>query len=378
MNINNKNKFYLEAEIKLHEETSVLKEKVSFAIKLPSKEEKQPDLLYFSAIFVSSGENLNHAYFLSSELVKSEGTIVNKAVDMEHKEDEVVGHIYEHVFIDKDGNTLDLKELADTDVGRVDKLDVHVAIAGILYKSRFPNLAEEVTQGKWKVSMEAYFSDFDIKIGDLIMSKKEAEALGFASDSESMFGKLAKVVKDGVEIASGTLTRVLRGIVFSGMGIVMHPANPASVVLETANNKVLNHIQEEIVLNYDKLDDKKNVNTEESVSSDKENIMEHKDAAELQYDDTVGICVSYKKEVIDATFKGPDVKVLHEDWCSLYDRSCTSFSRDTTDPNCLKNKIREKATTQAKALLKSKQINDNRKGLVGVLLSALEKAGKYL
>lgn len=381
MNINNKNKFYLEAEIELHEETVALKEKASSAIKLPDEKDKQPDLLYFSAIFVSSGENLNHAFFLPSELVKSEGTIVNKAVDMEHKESEVVGHIYERAFIDKDGNLLNLKELADTDIKKIDKLDVHVAIAGILYKNRFPNLAEEVAQGKWKVSMEAYFHDFDIKIGDLIMSRKEAEALGFASDDENVFGKLAKVVKKGIEVASGTLTRVLRGIVFSGVGIVMYPANPASVVLETADDKTKSPA--EIVLNYDKLvdkDDNNNVTsvfTEESILDEKEDT-KLKDKAELQYNDTVGICVSFKKEVIDATFKGPDTKTLHTDWCTLYEKSCTSFSRDTTDPKCLKNKIREAATTQAKRLLKNKQNKDKRKVLASELFSALEKAGKYL
>lgn len=382
MKINNKNKFYLEAEIKLHEETAALKERASSAIKLPDEKNKQPDLLYFSAIFVSSGENLNHAYFLPSELVKSEGTIVNKAVDMEHKESEVVGHIYEHVFIDKDGSPLNLKELVDTDAEKVDRLDVHVAIAGILYKSRFPNLAEEVAQGKWKVSMEAYFHDFDIKVGDLIMSRKEAEALGFASGDEGMFGKLAKIIKNGAEIASGTLTRVLRGIVFSGMGIVMHPANPASVVLETANNKMSERA--EIILNYDELDNKEDnkltsINIEGSIPNKEDDTkLDHKDEAELQYNDTVGICVSFKKEVIDATFKGPDTKILHTNWCTLYEKACTSFSRDTTDPKCLKNKIREQATVQAKKLLKTIQSKDKRKVLVSTLLSAFDKAEKYL
>ena len=72
-------KIYLEADIELHKETAALRERASKIINLPDEKKKQPDLLYFSAIFVSSGENLNHAYFLPSELVAAEGTIINKA-----------------------------------------------------------------------------------------------------------------------------------------------------------------------------------------------------------------------------------------------------------------------------------------------------------
>lgn len=377
--MNTDNKLYLEAKIEIQEETAALKEKASSIIKLPDAKDKQPDLLYFSAIFVSSGENLNHAFFLPSELVDAEGTIINKALDMEHKESEVIGHIYDRAFMDHDGNPLNVNELAEVGPEKLDKTDMHVAVAGILYKSRFPNLAEEVSQGKWKVSMEAYFHDFDIKIGDLIMSQKEAEALGFAAEDD-MFGKIAKVIKKGKQIAQGALTRVLRGIVFSGCGIVKHPANPASVVLETANE----NNKDEIVLNYDKLEDSDDNNKLTSVYVEDSNLTEedkelkHKDKSELEHQDTVGICVSYKKEVIDATFKGPGTKTLHTNWCALYEKGCTSFSRDTTDPDCLKNQIRDKATAQAKKLLKTKQKNDKRKGMVRKLHAALKKAEKYL
>lgn len=375
-------KFYLEADIKIQEETAALRERANSIINLPDIRDKQPDLLYFSAIFVSSGENLNHAYFLTSELIKSEGTIINKALDVEHEEDQIIGHIYDRAFMDKEGKPLSVKELASMELGELDRQEVHIAIAGILYKSRFPNIAEEVVSGKWKVSMEAYYQDYDVKVGDLILDKKEAEALGLASEEGNIFGKIAKVIKSGKKIAQGAVTRVLRGIVFSGVGIVKHPANTASVILETANNSDENEEDKsEIILNLDD-NNVTSINTEESVSDgstiEEDKTLEHKDKSELQYNDTVGICVSYKKEVIDATFKGPGVKVLHEDWCSLYEKGCTSFSRDTTDPECLKNKIKTKATAYAKKLLKTKKQNDNRKVMVGGLLDVLDKASKYI
>ena len=231
-----KKRLYLEANIEVHKETDALRKAVASAIDLPEEKDKQPDLLYFSAIFVSSGENLNHAFFLPSELVKAEGTIKNKALDVEHKESEVIGHLYDRVFTDKSGNLLDLKELASKNEEVLDKLEVHVAVAGIVYKSRFPQIAEEVSSGEWKVSMEAYFSDYDYKVGDLILTRKEAEALGLVTADEKLFGRMTKVIKKRKEFAKGALARVLRGIIFSGCGIVKHPANPTSEILETAKD----------------------------------------------------------------------------------------------------------------------------------------------
>jgi hypothetical protein len=373
-------KVYLEADIELHKETAALREKASKIINLPDEKNKQPDLQYFSAIFVSSGENLNHAYFLPSELVAAEGTIINKALDVEHKEDEIIGHIYERAFMDKDGNPLNISELASKETAEADKMEMHVAIAGILYKTRFPNIAEEVASGKWKVSMEAYYQDFDVKVGDMILNKREAEALGLASDSEGTFGKFAKVIKNGKEIAAGALARVLRGIVFSGCGIVKNPANPPSVILETAKSKEIATDDGVIVFTVD--NDNKVTSIEVLEEGDK--VLENKDKSALEDKDTVGICVSFKRRVYaDTEPMGPNTEVIHENWCTLYDEGCTSFSRDTTDPDCLKNQrdrvvyVSKVAKAYATKLLNKKEKDDKREVLVDKLVAALDKAAKY-
>lgn len=388
-----KNKLYLEANITVHKETEALRERASAAITLPDSKLKQPDLLYFSAIFVSSGENLNHAYFLPSELLKAENTIINKALDVEHKEEDIVGHIYERVFMGKDGSALDISNLATAN--KLDSMDIHVGIAGIVYKSRFPNLAQEIADNRWKVSMEAYFTDFDVKVGDLIINKNEAEVLGIASNDKSLFGKLAKVIKGKEEIASGTLTRVLRGIVFSGCGFVKHAANPPSIVLETANtlNKEVNE-DGEIIIDYDVIENKgrikdnynnvTSVNIGDSISEiivektdkNKEEAQSGTDA--IDYDDTVGICVNFKRWVHEGSEKGPDTNVLHENWCTLYDRECTSFSRDTTDPDCLRNKLGSAVKSIASKLIEKRNSDDKRKERMSVLNKVLVNAAKYL
>jgi hypothetical protein len=368
--VDTKNKFYLEADIEIQIETDDLRKAVASVITLPEERDKQPDLLYFSAIFVSSGANLNHAYFQPSELVKAEGTIVNKALDIEHREDEIVGHIYDRVFTDKDGKLLNVEELSSKDNASVNEQEMHVVIAGIVYKNRFPELAKEISEGNWKVSMETYYRDYDVKIGNLVISRNEAESLGFADD-ESMVGKIAKVIKNKIEIAKGTIDRVLLDLVFSGCGFVEKPANPPSIVLETANEEA---VKEEdkvnsksiVVLDYAELDNNVTSEAVEDVNEEEE--------AELVYNDTIGICVSYKKEVIDSTFKDSRSEVLHTDWCALYEQSCTSFSRDTEDPKCLRTIARTTATTVANKLMAEKVDNDKRKKLLKALSSSLDKA----
>jgi hypothetical protein len=354
-------KYYLEAELKLRKETKERKEKASQVIELPTEHEKQPDLLYFSAIFVSTGENLNHAYFLGSELISAEGTIVNKALDVEHSEDEIIGHIYERAYTDKEGKPLDLKELASLETASQDGKEMHIAIAGIIYKNRFPNIAQEVADNKWKVSMECYYKDYDVKVGDLVLERREAEALGLASD-DSVVGKLAKVIKGGKEIAEGAITRVLRGICFSGCGIVKNPANPPSVIMETANNKDKTKSDEVIILDYDELEEESNNLTSNKIE----------EARDGNLDDSVGICVNFKRRILDK-----DGSETASDWCSAYETKCTSFSRDTTDPDCLRNReLQSIVASYLEEALDWKEQDRRSKELLGGLKAALREAVK--
>jgi hypothetical protein len=366
------NKFYLEAPIIIQEETQLLKEKASKVINLPVEKDRQPDLQYFSAIFVSSGENLNHAYFLGSELVAAEGTIINKALDVEHSEEEIIGHIYERVYIDKENNILDTSELASREVAGMDNVDMHIAIAGIIYKNRFPNIAKEVADNKFKVSMECYYQDYDVKIGELVLNRKEAESLGLASSDDKILGRLAKVIKGGVEIATGTIARVLRGICFSGCGIVKNPANPPSVILETANEKGDSKSMasdEVIILNYDRISQDNNVTFEEI-----ETIKIKEEARDGSLDDSVGICINYKRNLFDK-----DGNSTANDWCSAYEKTCSSFSRDTTDPDCLRNKeILSLAMAAGKKSMKKRAAIDKRKELLDGLKAALCEAVKTI
>jgi hypothetical protein len=343
----------LEAEIELFEGTEELKQEVASVVPFPAN--KTPDMLFFSGIFVSSGENLNKAFFLPSELVKSHNTINNKALDIEHDDTQIVGHIYSSAFVDHAGNKLEIASLQDMKQDELEKLDVDVMIAGIIYKSRFPELAREVKENKWKLSMETYFQDYDVKIGDLILSKKEAEALGLASDS--VLGRVAKVLQKGKEIAKGEVARVLRNLLFSGCGLVKNPANPRSVILETAKKKELE--EGEMVI---ELDPKTVLKNKEEADVD---------VVDIRSQTSVGICVSYKRRVIDATFEGPNTKVLHNDWCTLYDTGCTSPSRGADNPECIRHKVIEVTQNYAQHKLEDMKAEDRRGNLLAQLKSLL-------
>jgi len=355
------NSVTLEAEIELFEGTEELKQEVASVVQFP--ENKTPDMLFFAGIFVSSGENLNKAFFMPSELIKSRNSINNKALDIEHDETQIVGHIYSSVFVDRHGNKLDINVLQDMKQDELEKMDIDVMIAGIIYKSRFPELANEVKENKWKLSMETYFQDYDIKIGDLILSKKEAEVLGLASDN--VLGRIARVLKKGKEIAKGEIARVLRNLMFSGCGLVKNPANPRSIILETAKKKELE--EGEIVVELEPVE-KENA---ESIVTSPTSIQGGPDSYDIRTQTSPGICVSYKRRVIDATYEGPDAKVLHNDWCMLYDTGCTSPSRGADHPDCIRNKVTNIAKNYTQSKLEELNAKDKRGSLLTQLKSLL-------
>lgn len=343
----------LEAEIKLLEETEELRKEVASIVDLPKI--KTPDILFFTGCFVSSGANLNHAYFMPSELVKSAHTIINKPMDIEHEEETIVGHIYSSAFIDHNGNKLDLTELSGLDDKVLDSMDIDVIIGGIMYKSRFSELAAEIKDGKWKLSMEVYYQGYDVKVGDLLMTRQEAEAMGLASND--VLGKVAKIVRRGVSVASGEVARVLRDLLFSGCGFVKQPANPRSLIFETAKK----HDSGDTILI--ELDDDSGVKLEQADI----------DSTDVRSQTSVGICVSYKKYVYATEPAGPDTELLHTDWCTLFDTSCTSFGRDTTDPECLLVKAGKTAAEYCEIKMSSINESDNRGKLLQSLKNILKK-----
>lgn len=228
------------------------KQKKEYASKLELPENDQQDLLYMSAILVSTGTNKNGATFMGSELIKARETINLKALDLEHEEDRIIGHIVSSMYFDQNGNVIDAENFQNQIVEKsnaenaeelnkliatLDSTEMDIGVVAVVYKDRFPELAKEIENNEWKVSMECYYSDFDLKVGDKIVKK---EALGqtlIGNTTEDLIKHLELVV-GGTSLGTRMVSRVLRNIKFCGCGIVKNPANERSLILEAAQQKV--------------------------------------------------------------------------------------------------------------------------------------------
>ena len=95
------------------------------------------------------------------------------------------------------------------------------------------------------------------------------------------------------------------------------------------------------------------------------------DAYDTRTQTSPGICVNYKRRVLDATFEGPDTKVLHNDWCTLYDTACTSPSRGADHEECIRNMVVNKTKDYTQHKLEDLAKRDKRGGLLAKLKDLL-------
>lgn len=237
------NKIFLEAILKINDFSPARKKEIASQLSLP--ENQQKDLMFMSAILVSTGTNKNGATFLGSELVKARDTIALKPLDIEHKEDVIIGHIVSSMYMDQQGDVLDdsamYTELASagddykTVSSKMDKMSMDVGIICVVYRDRFKDLADEIEAGEWKVSMECYYDNYDVKVGDLIIPR--AQANNYKNPDPKVIRDL-KLVVAGTALGTSKVSRVLRGVKFCGVGIVKNPANERSLILEAAAENI--------------------------------------------------------------------------------------------------------------------------------------------
>ncbi len=237
----------------------------------------------------------------------------------------------------------------------VEELEMDIAIAGVVYRERFPEVAKEVEEGKWKVSMECFYNSFDVKIGSVTIPGSDALAMGY----DAMVGNFVLVKHKGDEIVQDTMVRVLKGILFSGCGLVEKPANPPSVILNVASleEKVAFANKENLIINLEnceeylkakQIDERLEIKSEnsgkrqdecDSCSDCKKNPPGEKEESNLATDDDLmlsGPCPLYKRWVYDETSFDVNKPVLHENWCSRYELPCSVPSADAVNPSCLR------------------------------------------
>ena len=234
---------YLENEIEAKDKKSV-----AALEKLISK--PSPMLMYGSAILGSVGINGNDDIFLPTELVKSYKTIVHQPLNLEHKSKKIVGHIFASRLIDDEYEEFTAKkdeELPDM---------FHIETSFAVYKSIFPKTAAKIekdyNEGNAFVSLEGKINDFDYGLieGNKVSIVPRNESTSGLTQYLRVFG--GEGTFNGKKIG-----RVLKNIVFRGMGVVSIPANKhseftnlvnASLEIDQETGKYANEIISSVLL----------------------------------------------------------------------------------------------------------------------------------
>ena len=195
----------------------------------------QFDLYYLKSVLVSTGWNKNDDVFDLKETWAAKNTPEDKQFNFMHDESDIIGHITGSVVVDRDGN-----DFSDQDI--MPDSDFDILTSAVLYnswsnqerKERMNTIIAEIEEGKWFVSMEALFNDFDYAV-----VTPEGEHKTIARDEESAFlTKHLRAYGGQGQYEGYKVGRLLRNINFSGKGLVSNPANPRSVILNDDSSKL--------------------------------------------------------------------------------------------------------------------------------------------
>lgn len=180
-------------------------------------DQEHPDLMYGSAILVSTVWNENDDVFLPEDTWQAKNSIINQPFNDNHIEYEIIGHIIAENVLDADGNIVTEKQ---------DYFDIVVDF--VVYKSIFPKVTSEIAEkapvGEKFVSMEARFKNFDYALLDNDGNVK----IIARNDQTAFLTKYLKAYGGNGLYNNYKIGRVLREFRFVGMGSVDQPANPAS------------------------------------------------------------------------------------------------------------------------------------------------------
>ena len=187
------------------------------------------DLFLFDSILVSTGWNNNDDVFLPAELWAAKSTPINKKINFMHEETDIIGHMVNCHAVDRSGKLIPFS----TDLDEI-PIAFDLVTAGILYKvwdnpdlqSRMDNLIAGILKGDWFVSMECLFPNFDYAI---VTPTNEHKIIVRNEESSFLTKHLRRYGGKG-EYEGHKIGRALRGICFSGKGIVDNPANPRSTI----------------------------------------------------------------------------------------------------------------------------------------------------
>lgn len=271
--IQNSNASCYSSAVKVITPSKEIKEKVSTlpAIQNFAKatNQNQIDLFYIQDILVTAGVwNSNQDIFLTEEVWAARHTPTDKPFNLEHSGREIIGHITEQYAVATNGDVIPDDTALDELPDQFDILSTSVIyrfFSDADYKKKINEIITEIeSSDKWKVSMEALFSNYDYGIQDgdetIVIARNKATAN--LSKYLSAYG--GKGVYNGKKIG-----RVLRDITFSGKGLTENPANERSVIVSTTPFQVKASKKNNDVLNlaYTNLNEGENIMNEQDMKN---------------------------------------------------------------------------------------------------------------
>ena len=224
---NDKQKTFLVARASLQEVSASEATEISIPNKVVANEgmtlEDQRDLLKMSSVLVSTGMNLNDDVFLPEEILPARDTGAHKPVNIEHDETRIIGHMLRTFVTAKDGTRVDEEELQGSDSV---PSEFDITNEAVIYAFVLPEIARDIKQkavaGELFVSVEAWFTDFDYLVGNKVVARNK--------DTAPILDGVLRVNGGAGRFEGQKVGRVLRNILFGGIGVVAVPANPESVI----------------------------------------------------------------------------------------------------------------------------------------------------
>lgn len=202
---------------------------------------ESPDLFYLKSILLTTQINQNDEFFTPSEIWPARYTAKDKPLNVEHICDDIIGHMVASQPVNEAGEVM-------SDNLTIDELPekFHIVSHAVLYKywdkedkqKRIDKIISEIPQGKWFVSVEALFPNFDYV---LIDSQNNFKIVA-RNKQTSFLTKYLKVYNGKGVYNDCRLGRVPRNIILSGKGLVEQPANPESIILDSKFNASYNSV----------------------------------------------------------------------------------------------------------------------------------------
>ena len=234
MALNNTIRFTAKAELIFPANNDEFKQEILKSIKastgLPTYL-KDPNLAYYRSILASVGWNNNDDVFLAEEIYPARFTPEHKPFNFQHNEKDIIGHIVANFMLNEENEEIDIhSDLKDL------PSKFHLGNGLVLYtdyyedktlRNRMTKIVEEILEGKWRVSLEAWVQDFDYAV-----KTKDGRDLVIARNDENSFLTAYLRCYGGVGVYNNArIGRLVRNIRFKGEGLVESPGNPYSVIL---------------------------------------------------------------------------------------------------------------------------------------------------